>query len=75
MEAAAELSAKVRAGPALAWPPRAPGAPRGRAPRAAPDGPTLLPRLGVPADPAAPSPPRPSPALPTPRRAPSASAL
>ncbi|KAJ8790896.1 hypothetical protein J1605_020990 [Eschrichtius robustus] len=56
VEAAAELSAKVRAGSAAARPPHAPRAPRSRAPQAAPDGPKLLPGCGVPADPAPPSP-------------------
>ena len=76
VEAAAELSAKVRAGTAAAWAPRDPRAPHGRVPQAAPDGPTL-PWRRIPADPHPPSPPTPLPslALPTQLGAPPASAL
>lgn len=75
MEAAAELSAKVRAGPAAARPPHAPRAPRSRAPQAAPDGRKLLARVQGPGGPRSALPPRPSLALPAPLRAARASAL
>lgn len=55
VEAAAELSAKVRAGTAAARTPHDSRAPRGRAPQAAPDGP-MLPWRRVPVDPSPPSP-------------------